>query len=51
MRAVVGDKANQEAAELLVAARRKRLQKDALRRGRKLYRKSPRAFRRIIRLR
>jgi CHAD domain-containing protein len=51
MRAIAGDTVSRETAELLVAARRKRLQKDALRRGRKLYRRRPCAFRRVIRLR
>jgi CHAD domain-containing protein len=51
MRSVARDGANEGAAELLVAAQRKRLQKDALRRGRKLYRRRPKDFRRIIRLR
>jgi CHAD domain-containing protein len=51
MRSLAGDRAGHETAQQLLATRRRRLQKDALRRGRKLYRRRPRAFRRIIRLR
>jgi CHAD domain-containing protein len=51
MRSIAAEGASEETAHLLVAARRKRLQKDALRRGRKLYRRRPKEFRRIIRLR
>jgi len=48
---VAGDLSNQEATRHLVAARRKRLQKKALKRGARLYRLRPRAFRKVIRLR
>jgi CHAD domain-containing protein len=48
---VSGDLTSQEATRHLVASRRTRLQKDALRRGRRLYRRRPRAFLRSIRLR
>jgi CHAD domain-containing protein len=51
MRSVAGDGSSHETVQQLVTARRKRLQKDALRRGRKLYRRRPRGFKRIIRLR
>jgi CHAD domain-containing protein len=51
MRTVAGDAASRERVQQLVEARRRRLQRDALRRGRKLYRLRPRAFGRIIRLR
>lgn len=48
---VSGDFSNQEATRHLVATRRKRLQKDALKRGKRLYGRSPRKFVRLIRLR
>jgi CHAD domain-containing protein len=51
MRSVAGGGAGEETAQSLVAARRRRLQKEALRRGRKLYRRRPKEFKRIIRLR
>jgi CHAD domain-containing protein len=51
MRSIAAEGFNEETAQLLVGARRKRLQKDALRRGRKLYRRRPKEFRRLIRLR
>ena len=48
---VAGDAGSQQTARRLVAARRRRLQKDALKRGVKLYRRRPRKFLRLIRLR
>ncbi len=50
MAKVSGDRSNQEATRQLVAARRKRLQRDALKRGKRLYRRRPRAFLKLIRL-
>lgn len=48
---VSGDLSSQEATRHLVASRRKRLQKRALKRGARLYRRGPGAFLRLIRLR
>lgn len=47
---VAGDMDSQEATRGLVVARRKRLQKNALKRGARLYRRRPRAMLKLIRL-